>query len=193
MPQIESDAFERAALRSESYRIQALLGLLGVLLVYAVARGLVTRQFRLLFGEALLLGLAVAYKVSKLVVIRGALRWGRPVRQATWAIAGILVETQIPTLALFISIEGGLTSPDRMLVAPAMLVYFFFIILSTLRLSPGLSLLTGLLSALGYLAVTFYAVSSYPEAGADTSALPPAVYYVYAGFIIAGGAVAAFV
>ncbi|MFL6285692.1 MAG: PP2C family protein-serine/threonine phosphatase [Pyrinomonadaceae bacterium] len=191
MPQIESDAFGRAALRSESYRIQALLGLLGVLLVYAAARGLVTRQFRLLFGEALLLGLAVAYKVSKLVIIRGALRWGRPVRQTTWAIAGILVETQIPTLALFISIEGGLTSPNRMLVAPAMLVYFLFIILSTLRLSPGLSLLTGLLSALGYLAVTFYALTSNTQAGGRAQS--PVAYLVYAGFILVGGAVAAFV
>lgn len=186
---IESDAFERAALRSESYRIQALLGLLGVLLVYAAARGLTTGELRLLFGEALLLGLAIAYKVGKLVVVRRALRTGRPAPRATWAVTGILVETQIPTLALFISIEGGLMSPYRVLVAPAMLVYLLFIILSTLRLSPRLSMLTGLLSALGYLAVTFYALPTRAEAGAPTLA----VYFVYAGFILAGGGVAAFV
>lgn len=190
---IESDAFERAALRSESYRIQALLGLLGALLVYAVVRGFETRQFRLMLGEALLLGLAAAFKVGKLVVIRGALRRGRHVPHAAWTIAGILVETQIPTLALFISIEGEMVSPYRMLVAPAILVYFLFIILSALRLSPGLSLLTGLLSALGYLAVASYVVTSYPRAGTESSALPPVVYFLYASFIMAGGAVAAFV
>jgi serine phosphatase RsbU (regulator of sigma subunit) len=186
---IDSGAFERAALKSESYRIQVLLGLLGVLLVYAAARGLTAGQFRLLLGEALLLGLAIAYKVGKLVVVRGALRRGRAAPRATWAVTGILVETQIPTLALFISIEGGLMNPYRALVAPALLVYFLFIILSTLRLSPRLSMLTGLLSALGYLAVTFYALPGRAEAGAPASA----VYFVYAGFILAGGAVAAFV
>jgi len=62
---IESDAFERAALRSESYRIQTLLGLLGVLLVYAAARGLTTGEFRLLLGEALLLGREVFAEIER--------------------------------------------------------------------------------------------------------------------------------
>lgn len=191
--QIESSAFQSVALKSESYRILWLLGLLGVLLVFAVVRGLATRQLRLLLAETLLLGFTIAYKVFKLAVVKRALRQGRAVPQATWAVIGILIETQIPTLALFISIESGLTNPYQVLVAPAMLIYFFFIILSTLRLSPGLSLLTGLLSALGYLAVTFYAVNGYPAAGASTDALPPANYFVYAGLIMAGGFAAAFV
>lgn len=189
--QIDSDAFRRAELGSESYRVLGLLGLLGVLLVYAVARGLALGQLRLLLAEALLLGLAIAYKLFKLSVVRRALREGRDVPQTAWAVVGIFVETQIPTVALFISIEGGLMSPDRLLVAPAILIYFFFIILSTLRLRPGLSLLTGLLSSLGYLAVTFYAATNYPAAGA--AAFPPASYFVYAAFILAGGFAAAFV
>src|SRR4051812_47960339 len=155
---IESRAFQRAALKSESYRILWLLGLLGVLLVFAIARNLATRQFRLLLAETLLLALTIAYKVFKLAVVKRALRRGTALPQAAWAIIGILIETQIPTITLFISIESGLMSPFQVLVAPAMLIYFFFIILSTLRLSPALSLLTGLLSALGYLAITFYTV-----------------------------------
>lgn len=191
--QIDSDAFRRAELGSESYRVLGLLGLLGVLLAYAVARGLALGQFRLLLAEALLLGLVIAYKLFKLSVVRGALREGRDVPQTAWAVVGILIETQIPTLALFISIEGGLMSPDRLLVGPAILIYFFFIILSTLRLRPWLSLLTGLLSSLGYLAVTFYAVTNYPAADAGAAAFPPASYFVYAAFILAGGFAAAFV
>jgi serine phosphatase RsbU (regulator of sigma subunit) len=191
--QIESGAFQRAALKSESYRILGLLGLLGALLAFAVARGLATRQFRLLLAESLLLGLIISYKAFKLSVVKRALRGDRAVPHATLAVAGILIETQIPTVALFISIASGLVNPFQALVAPAMLIYFFFIILSTLRLSPALSVLTGLFSALGYLVVALFVVFSYPAADAGRAVFPPAVYFVYAGLIFVGGVAAAFV
>ncbi|MBV9959203.1 MAG: PP2C family protein-serine/threonine phosphatase [Acidobacteria bacterium] len=189
LKQIESGAFQLAALKSESYRIVGLLGLLGALLLYTLVRGLAGLHLRLLLAETLLLGFAITYKVGKLVVIRKALRRGAPVPQTAWAIVGILIETQIPTITLFLLIESGLMNPAQALVEPAMLIYFFFIILSTLRLSPGLSLLTGLLSALGYLAVTFYTLFSYPAANAN----PTTSYFIYAALILAGGFAAAFV
>jgi serine phosphatase RsbU (regulator of sigma subunit) len=179
---IESDAFRRAALASESYRIEGLLCLLAALMLYTLARGLATGQFRLLLAQALLLALALAYEAFMLAVVKGALRRGRGVPKATWVI-NVLIETQIPTVALLLLSRNQATSPDLLPVAPAMLVYYFFIILSTLRLSPGLSLLTGLATALGYLVVTFY----------TGAASPPAVYFVYAGLLLAGGVVAAFV
>ncbi|MFL6230656.1 MAG: PP2C family protein-serine/threonine phosphatase [Pyrinomonadaceae bacterium] len=191
--QIKSGAFRRAALESESYRIQGLLALLGVLLVFAVVKNLATGHLRLLLAETLLLGLVIAYKVVKLVVVKRALRRGTTFAEAAWAVPGILIETQIATITLFISIESGLMSPYQMLVAPAMLVYFFFIILSTLRLSPFLSLLTGLASALGYLGVTIYTGARFPNAGAGVGAFPPTIFFIYAGLLLASGAVAAFV
>jgi serine phosphatase RsbU (regulator of sigma subunit) len=193
MEHIESKAFQLAALKSESYRIIGLLGLLGALMVYAIARGLTYLQPRLLLTATLLLSLAIAYKVFKLAVIKRALQQGQPVSQTTSAIVGIFIETQIPTLFLYLLVESGLISPHLALVGPSMLIYFFFITLSTLRLSPALSLLTGLLSASGYLAVTFYAVIGNREANANLSALLPASYFVYAGLILACGIVAAFV
>lgn len=189
----DSCAFQRAALKSESYRILGLLALLGALFVFAVVRGLATRQFRLLPAESLLLGLIISYKALKLSVVKRALRRDHTVPHATWAVVGILIETQIPTITLFIWIAGGLENPYRALVAPAMLIYFFFIILSTLRLSPGLSLLTGLFSALGYLTVTFYVLAGYPAADTTRAASSPASYFVYAGLILTGGFAAAFV
>lgn len=193
MEHIESKAFQLAALKSEAYRIIGLLGLLGALMVYAIARGLAYLQPRLLLTATLFLSLAIAYKVFKLAVIKRALQQGQPVSQTTSAIVGIFIETQIPTLFLFLLVESGLISPHLALVGPSMLIYFFFITLSTLRLRPGLSLLTGFLSASGYLAVTFYTVMGNRQSNANLSALLPASYFVYAGLILAGGLAAAFV
>lgn len=190
--QIESMAFESAALKSELYRIRGLLGLLGALMLFAIARGLAASQFRLLLAETFLLALAVAFEVFMLRVVKRALDEEREVAPSMWAL-NIFIETQIPTLTLFLLIRSQLISPYRALVAPAVLVYFFFIILSTLRLSPSLSYLTGLMAALGYLAVTYYTATSYPGSAANPAAFPLAVYFIYSGLILASGLVAAFV
>jgi serine phosphatase RsbU (regulator of sigma subunit) len=190
--QIESWAFQRAALESESRRTLGLLCLLGALALYTVARGLAAGEFRLLLAQTLLLALALAYEGFMLTVVRRALRTGRDVPQAVWVL-GVFVETQIPTAALFLLIPSGLMSPHQVLVAPPVPVYYFFIILSTLRLSPILSLWTGLSAALGYLVVTAYAETMFPRPAAEDAAFAPVVYLIYAGLFAAGGALAAFV
>jgi hypothetical protein len=88
---------------------------------------------------------------------------------------------------------GPWLSPYQVLVAPAVLVYFLLIILSTLRLSPTLTTLTGLLSALGYLFVTFYTAMRFQNSEAQSDALPLTVYFIYAGVILTGGILAAVV
>ena len=190
--QIESWAFQRAALESESRRILGLLCLLGALALYTLARGLAAGELRLLMAQTLLLALALAYEGFMLAFVRRALRTGEDVPQAVWVL-NVFVETQLPTAALFLLIESRWMSPHQSLVAPAVLVYYFFIILSTLRLSPVLSLWTGLSAALGYLAVTAYAETMFPRPAAEAAAFAPTVYLVYAGLFLAGGALAAFV
>lgn len=189
---IESKAFQRAALKSESHRITGLLGLLGALLLYTIARGLAVGQLRLLLAGTLLLALAIAYEVSMLFVVGGALRRDGDVPRVVWVL-NVFIETQIPTLALFLLIRSQMMNPFQVLVAPAMLVYFIFIILSTLRLSHGLSFLTGLLAAAGYLTVTFYTLTVYSGADGRPAVFPLATYIVYAGLLLVSGIVAAFV
>ncbi len=190
--QIESRAFQRAALTSESYRIVGLLCVLGALMLYTLVRGLAAGQWRLLIAQAVLLALAIVYEVFMLFVVKGAIGSGRDVPQAMWLL-NVFIETQIPTVALFLLINSELMSATHVLVAPAMLVYFFFIILSTLRLSPALSLLTGLLAASGYTAVAFYTVTRYPVSAENPAIFPLTIYLVYAGLLLASGVVAAFV
>ena len=177
---IKFEAFQLAALKSERYRIVGLLCLLGALMVYAIARGLLAGELRLRLAQTFVLILVIAYEAMMLLIVRRALKRGRQVPGRIWVL-NVLIETQLPTITLLLA---------QVLVAPAVLLYFLFIILSTLRLSPGLSLLTGIMSALGYLGVVVYA--SETVAGTEAS-MPLGIYFVYAGLILAGGAVAAVV
>jgi serine phosphatase RsbU (regulator of sigma subunit) len=188
---IKSEAFRRAALNSESYRILGLLYLLGALLAFIIIRGLITGEFRLLLTQGLAVALAIGYESLMLSVVLKALKRGRDVAQATW-ILNLLFETQLPTVALLLLIESQIVGPYQALVAPAVLIYFLFIILSTLRLSPNLSLLTGLASALGYLGAVFYVETKYSRID-SAGAFNTRVYFIYGILILAGGIVAAVV
>src|SRR5262249_41005160 len=129
--------------------------------------------------------------IFALVTVKRALRSEREVPRSIWLI-NILIDAGLPTLGLFVLIESRFTGPYEALVAPAVFLYFLFIILSTLRLSPSLSLLTGLISALGYLGAAYYVHQRYPRPDTGTPALP-LIYATYAGLILAGGVAAAVV
>jgi serine phosphatase RsbU (regulator of sigma subunit) len=189
---IKSRAFQRAALNSEWYRIVGLLCLLGGLLLFAIVRGLTTGEFRLLMAQSLVLALAMAFESALLVAVKRALHEERDVPRLLLAL-NVLIETQLPTIALLLLIESRFMALDQVLVAPVLLLYFLFIILSTLRLSPSLSFLTGTLSAIGYLAVIFYARSGFTSTDNQLALLPSSIYFVYAGLVFAGGIVAAVV
>lgn len=188
----ESRAFYRATLSSELYRTAGLFGLLLILLVYTVGRALVFGEFRLLLAETVVLAIAIAHEAIMVRRITRALNHDRDVSPAAWMV-NVFVESQLPTVALFLLLASQWLTPSQVLVAPAVMVYFLFIILSTLRLSPSLTVLTGLLSALGYLLVAFYAAAKFENSAARLAAFPRAVYYVYAGGILAGGILAAVV
>ena len=188
---IESKAFQRAVLTSESFRILGLLCLLGALLLYAIGKGLAAGRLQLLLIQTLVLALAMAYEAVMLVVVKRALRQEREVASVLW-LPDVFIETQLPTAALFLLLQVPPLDPYGALVTPAVLLYFLFIILSTLRLSPILSFLTGLLSALGYLAAALYAYQQSPNPPVGPLLFPP-LYLSYAGLILAGGLIAAVV
>jgi serine phosphatase RsbU (regulator of sigma subunit) len=188
---IESEAFRRSALSSEAKRILWLLGILGALTLGVIARNLAARQVGLLSAQLLVLALAVAYETLALAIVKKALRTEQKVPRSIW-LTNVIVEAALPTAGLFILIETQFAGPYQALVAPAVFLYFIFIILSTLRLSPSLSLLTGVMSALGYLASTVYVHQRYPNTATGAFALS-VVYFFYAGLILAGGIAAAVV
>lgn len=185
---LNSRAFERAALKSESYRVLALLIVLGVIAVFAIVRGIATQNYVLLIGQIIILAFVIAHESVMLHAIKSALRDDETVVPELW-VFNILIESQLPTLALFVLLLAHWMTPYQVLVAPAIAIYFLFITLSTLRLRPGLTLFTGILSALGYLFVSFYVDLRFSESTADRFPFP--VYLVYAGLILGAGIIAA--
>src|SRR5687768_11081459 len=131
---LESEAFYRATLKSEWYRILGLLAVLGFLILYTVARAIIVDGFGLLWVQTAVLVLVGVHELFVLRVVKRALHVGKDVPPATWAI-NIIVESQLPTLALFLLLASQWMTPYQALVAPAVLLYFLFILLSTLRLS----------------------------------------------------------
>jgi hypothetical protein len=185
---MQSGAFERASLKSESYRVFALLFVLGVITVFVVVRGVATQNYLLLIGQIIVLALVIAHESVMLHAIKTALRDDVTVMPELWAF-NVLIESQLPTVALFVLLLTGWTTPYQVLVAPAIVLYFLFITLSTLRLRPCLTVVTGFLSAIGYLVVVFYVHLSFT----DSTAFPFPVYVAYAASILVTGIIAAMV
>lgn len=186
---IEYKAFRHVALGSESYRIQWSLGILASLMVVLIIQNVAAAQIRLLYDQASIVAAAAAYEIFALRIVVKSLSREGDVPRSLWLI-NIVIDAGLPTLGLFILVENRLTQPHQALVAPAVFLYFIFIILSTLRLSPGLSLFTGLLSAVGYLAVCLLVHQRYPTSEEGPSFLPGA-YFIYAALILTAGVTAA--
>ena len=184
---LKSEAFQRAALKSESYRSVGLLILLGALAVFVIARGVTVGEYAILATQLLLLGVVIAHELFMMRAIRKAIESHRQIGPEKWVL-NVFVESQIPTVGLFVLLAGSWLTLRQVLVAPIVLVYFLLIILSTLRLNPTLTFLTGVLSSLGYLFVTLFTGMTSQDAG-----FPLGFYFIYAGLIFAGGILAAIV
>ena len=187
---LESPAFYRAILTSEWHRIIGLLAVLAALVIYTILRGLRVEGFNLLWLQTAALFLIAAHEILVLRAINRALKGGKDVPAATWVV-NVVLESQIPTIALFLLLVSEWMTPYQVLIAPAVLAYFVFIILSILRLSPSLTLLTGTTSALGYLFVTFYVEAKFQNSRAELGGFPLQLYVVYASLIFLAGIIAA--
>lgn len=118
----------------------------------------------------------IAFELLILFRIKAHMRRDRDV-PVVWRYISALVETSMPTLVLIMQIEG--IGADRALGFGAPLVYFIFIILSTLRLDFWLSSFTGLVAAAELLTV---ALTGRPSI--DVSQHPEIYYHGERSFII---------
>ena len=187
---LHSRAFERASLKSESYRVFALLCVLIAITVFAIVRGVATQNYLLLIGHLIILAFVIAHESVMLHAVKTALRDDETVLPELW-VFNVFIESQLPTVALFVLLLAQWMTPYQVLVAPAIVIYFLFITLSTLRLRPSLTLVTGFLSALGYLVVVFYVHLRFSNSTAAADRFPFPVYVVYAALILAAGIIAA--
>jgi len=139
---------------------------------------------------ALLLAVMTAYEAAWLRFVRRAIESDRVVSKATWT-ANIFLESLLPTIALFLELYTSFIGPVRALTSPVVLVYFLFILLSTLHLDPWLSRLAGYFSSAGYAGVSIYAVLLFPEVTAGHRLLVYSTTFSYVALLLFGGFAAA--
>ncbi|MHC5112353.1 MAG: PP2C family protein-serine/threonine phosphatase [Planctomycetota bacterium] len=188
---IESKAFQQAQLRSERIRIIGLLLVFGAMLVVVVIRAILGSQGEsgLLIPATVLIGSFAAYELFMLARVTRAIRDESDLPNVAWII-NIGLETLLPTAAIVVLTETTFYGPFRALVAPALCTYYFFIILSTLRLSTSLCRLTGIFSTAGYLGNVAYTFWRYAPEDYGDLVLPLSVYLSHAVVILLAGFVA---
>ncbi|MCS3729876.1 adenylate/guanylate cyclase domain-containing protein [Bradyrhizobium betae] len=157
-----SEDFEREltreVLRTELLRVRALIATGGVIIlfltaIYLVAPDIVNRVWRGASGLAEVYGLLTGFILFEAWVhsqIRKNLRLDRDL-PVIRRYVGALIETSVPTIILLLEIRNMGASQALGFVVP--LVYFIFVILSTLRLDFRLSAFTGFVAAAELFAV----------------------------------------
>jgi len=135
---LKSEAFQLAALESESYRNVGLLILLGAFTIFVVARGIAVGAYSLLVTQLALLAVVIAHELTMRRAINKAIKHGRELGPEKWVL-NVFVESQIPTVGLFVLLAGSWLTNRQVLVDPIVLVYFLMIILSTQRLNPTMT------------------------------------------------------
>src|SRR5271170_4208072 len=192
----ESVAFQEALLKSERLRILIVLGAIGAAFIVRTIRTIIlhsTEDLHLWLLTFLLIALFVGYESLMLRAVNRAIQIGGDLKDATW-ISNIIVESCLPALAVAFLSSASIDPAYRPLANPAVLVFFVFIILSTLRLNPMPCRISGLVAAASYLAAAMY-LGWKPSLGGGASLLSPqkvvfsyAIAMVVAGFV--AGAVA---
>jgi adenylate cyclase len=178
-------ALTREILRTELLRIRTILVTLTVLLAGMLgAYALLPRVFeRIWHGQLPILPLLAVFllfavfELSVLRLIGQRLAQGRDVPHARRYL-GALIETSLPTMALYLQMRT--MGPAQALAYVVPLIYFIFIILSTLRLDFWLSTFTGFVAAAELFAM---AMLYRPEQFAGELA-PDLAFHLVRGLII---------
>ncbi len=142
----------REILRTERLRVKAILATLAVLLTSLLVAYAIWPQAidRIWHGHLPILPLAavfipfVLFELSVLRVLKARLEQGGDMPYARRYL-GVLIETSLPTVALYLQMKA--MGPAQALAFVVPLAYFIFIILSTLRLDFWLSTFTGFVAA----------------------------------------------
>jgi len=192
----KSAAFQQALLKSERLRILIFLGAIGAAFVTQTIRTIIPHSpedLHLWLLTFLLIALFVGYESLMLRAVNHAIQIGGDLKNATW-ISNIIVESCLPALGVAFLSSASIEPAYRPFVNPAVLVFFLFIILSTLRLNPMYSRVSGLAAAVSYLAAAVY-LGWKPSFGGGAPLLSPqravfsySIMMVVAGFV--AGAVA---
>ncbi len=131
----------------------------------------------------------ILYELIMFLIVRWRMKHQKP-KSLELKIFNVIVETLFPGFLLFMLCR--IESTPIFLDSPLFLFYFILIILSALHLDIRLVLLTSLLSAISYFAVTVWAINTF-DPDFKTMHLHPFLYELRSAFILIGGLCAVFV
>lgn len=193
----QSAALQQAIMKSERLRIRIVFAAIGAAFLVRTLRTAIhfnREGFRVWVGTSLLIALFVAYEFLRLRAVNRTILGGPALPRATW-ILNIVVESSLLAFGLVLLSAGPVEQVYKPLANPAVLVYFIFILLSTLRLDPVTCRIWGILAAVTYLVAAAY-LGWRPMVFAPLSLESPeravfsyAITMIVAGFV--AGAVAA--
>ncbi len=169
--QIQSVAFGQAALRSERLRILGVLGFFALLVWVTVLRVFVLRtapQTASWVWTFLLAAVVIFYELCMLYLVDRALQARAGLAPRFWVLSTV-VETSIPALAIVFLTSSQIDVSYRPVASPSILVFFVFIILSTLRLSPWIGILSGIVASSSYICAALYLGWRPPVRGISAS------------------------
>ncbi len=155
---VQSAAFQNAELQSERLRIFALLSLIAFSVLVTFIRVFVLRtapRTTPWLWSFLLASVVFAYELWMLRKVELTLRTSGRLSIQFWILSTVL-ETSIPAFVIAFLASVELDVVYRPLATPAVLVFFLFIIVSTLRLSPWISILSGTVACVTYLGAAVY-------------------------------------
>jgi serine phosphatase RsbU (regulator of sigma subunit) len=190
--QFKSTAFQDAELRSERLRIFAVMGFIAIFVVVTTVRvfvlGTAAETTRWAWSY-LLASIVIGYELWTLHKVDLALKAQASLPARFWILSTIL-ETSIPALAVAFLTSQQIETSYRPLANSAVLVFFIFIILSTLRLSPSIAVLSGTVASITYLCAALYLGWRLPLPGAPAQVTQTTVTLnaitLFIGGIVAG-------
>jgi len=188
--QFKSVAFHNAELKSEHLRIFAVLVFLATFIIVTTVRIFTVHtsgERTSLAWSYILASIVTGYELWMFRKVDLALKSGASPATGFWILSTVL-ETSVPALAMAFLTSQQVEATYRPLVSPAVLVFFIFIILSTLRLNPWIAVLSGIVASVAYLFAAWYLGWRLRLAAAG--AVPQTTVILNAITLLLGGVVA---
>ncbi|MEL6330703.1 MAG: PP2C family protein-serine/threonine phosphatase [Planctomycetota bacterium] len=192
----DASSLERVMLASERLRIYSLLAVfaavgLVVILRLAIESAPAERWYSEAVPAVGILSLMSAYEIVALLFVRRGIERGIAPHPWLWPV-NTVVECSFLTAFMVFATWNDFYEPYQALTSPVIVVYGILIILSTLRLSPGLCVIAGLACGLGHAGVlTLTLVRAGPPEAEGLLRLP--IYWTFPVILLFSGIVAAFV
>ncbi|HUN88757.1 MAG TPA: PP2C family protein-serine/threonine phosphatase [Terriglobales bacterium] len=173
---INSRAFEEALLRSERLRI---FGAITIIAIFGISSGIRIYLFGSHMSHVAWYGAAamVGYELLVLRWVERSLKAGTDIPDWFWTL-NIIIEISMPALGVAFLVSDRVIHDYRALASPWVLLFFPFLILSTLRLSPVVSIIAGLVGSLEYIAAAYYVGwHIHPDLGTNSAAHSAVPFY----------------